>query len=332
MVHKFVRRCAAPVLSVVAVVLGLLVVAAGSANAAMPGRHAAKLSDRALFTGFKVTSSTHKSLRLTVSGDKFTRAGEKPSVTVTASSGHETHSWSFNVGNSAIKVKHGSGHIKLSKATSHGIASVDLKFSKAGGSKKTSCGHLIKSNVHGTVWLNTKSKGKHAWGKLGSTKHKFSGKGYEDDLANSCSTTTHCGSSKSWDTYPQSNTGSYVSGGTRGKHGYLNASRSVQLGNYGSRFDLVTAKTGAPTLHGSGKSAVLVIGGTHSPAHGKLVLKSTAAPSKSSSKCVHKGKKTKEKTTRYDLATTRSHHFVVHADIFGAFKAAKQAFFSVTKF
>src|ERR1700742_3299772 len=144
MVHKFVRRCAAPVLSVVALTLGLVVITSGSAAAAAPSKHGPELSDRALFTGLKVTSSTHKSLHLTVSGDKFVKAGEQPSVSLTARSGHETHSWTFTVGKSAIKVSHGSGHVTLSKATSHGIASVDLTFSKAGGSKKSSCGRLTK--------------------------------------------------------------------------------------------------------------------------------------------------------------------------------------------
>jgi hypothetical protein len=332
MMHEFVRRCAAPALSVVALVLGLVAVASGSANAAVPSMHAAKVSDRALFAGLKVSSSTHKSLHLSVSGDKYTKKADKPTVTLTARSGHETHSWTFKVGRSAIKTNHGSGHIKLTKAASHGFASVKLTFSKASSSKKTSCGNLTKSNVHGTIWLNTKSKGKHSWGKLGSTSHKISVKGAEDDLFTSCSGSAPCGSSKSWDTFSQTSNGAFLDGGTRGKHGDVTASRSVNLGKGDSRFDLITAKTAAPALHGSGKSAILVIGGTHSPAHGKLVIKSAAAPTTSKQKCVHKGKKTNEKVTSYNTATVTSHHFVVHADIFGSFKAPKQGFFSVTKF
>jgi hypothetical protein len=84
-------------------------------------------------------------------------------------------------------------------------------------------------------------------------------------------------------------------------------------------------------LHGSGASAVLVVKSGHSPAHGKLVLHASAPPSSQKSSCVHKGKKTKEKITSYG-ATATSHHFGVRADIFGSFKAPKEATFSVTKF
>ena len=170
----------------------LTLVASGAAtnagNAAAPGISgmlggqsavkAAPASVDITSSATKVVSSTGRKLRvqvLTVQDSSGTRI----EVTAETRDQAEQHTWSFQVPKSAVAIStKGIGRIHLTSKRSAGYATVWLTASPHGGFTHTTCqGNTATRTRHlslsGTLRLNTRSSGKHAWGQVGSAHRRF---------------------------------------------------------------------------------------------------------------------------------------------------------------
>lgn len=132
-----------------------------------------------------LTSSSGKSLSMSLMASKDTTAGSttKATVTVTLSNAStpfgsgETHSWNFMLSRSSFGYTAPSG--KLSSASSAGsqiapFGSIALKFTKTSQStrqcKVTGSETTVKGTLKGSLHFNTKTS---AWGKVGSSSFAF---------------------------------------------------------------------------------------------------------------------------------------------------------------
>ncbi|MBE7187026.1 hypothetical protein [Jatrophihabitans endophyticus] len=300
-----------------------VVMAGGVAAAQAAPARAAKLSYQNFIATAKVTSSTHKKLRVTVSSTK-NKTGSL-GVDVSISGGPEQHDWSFKIKRSALAVnsKH-AGHLTVASSATHGYGTLKLTFSKRSNPKKHSCSGSSYNTqtalkVAGSVHFSTKSSGSGSWGKVsfgGSKKKPLSGALYA-----AYGSTTACGSYKEpcqaatgWDLYGN---GSSLYGGTSGSKGFLGASKSAKLGSYGTRTDSVYLSVPKPVLSGSGAKATYKVTGK-GQAHGTLTFAATSAPSSYKQTCYVKKKKSSENVANF-YSSVHSHGFKVTEQVFGAF-------------
>jgi hypothetical protein len=172
--------------------VALTLVAAGAAtnagSAAGPdgpalrlGRPAAKAAAASVditSSAKKVVSSTGHRLRVQVVTVQDS-TGTHVEVTAETRNRSEQHTWTFRVPRSAVSIStKGTGRIHLTSTRSAGYAVVRLTASPHGGSTHTTCqGHTATRTRHlslsGTLLLNTRSSGKHAWGKVGSAHRRL---------------------------------------------------------------------------------------------------------------------------------------------------------------
>ncbi len=209
----------------------------------------------------KVTSTTGHHLLVSVYVSK--QSGHKPTVSVTLRAPHESHTWSFSAPSSALKVNSsGKGSVTLSASAMGGYGKLALHVKPVGATKTYRCqGQVVSKSrpvkVSGVMFADTKSSGRHKWGKVGSKTRSFtfakpSSVSWQYDNTATCPTPkSTCYASLFWDASLFSSTAySSLTGGTSRKSSYLSGYRSVQLHKPAGahRSDSVTAKAPAPKL------------------------------------------------------------------------------------
>ncbi|MGC4112448.1 MAG: hypothetical protein QM747_18905 [Nocardioides sp.] len=125
----------------------------------------------------QVVSSTGHKLRLRVLGLRNS-SGSRVDIQVQSKDRTEEHDWTFPTSAQGVSVT-GSGHgrVRLTSTKSHGYATVSLKVAPHGKPILSTCHRKAATKVRhvslvGTLLLHTRSKGKHAWGNVGSTRQK----------------------------------------------------------------------------------------------------------------------------------------------------------------
>jgi hypothetical protein len=204
-----------------------------------------------------VTSSKHHQLRVSASVSR--NAGMAPylRVTVSTPSGSESHSWSFQVPNSAWNLgATGSGKVKVTSKQTGGFGSLTLTVAGSGAVKQTKCqGQPVSGTRHATVSGMFVFDTKAGWGKVGSTRHKTSFSKASniywsyDNTATCPTSPTPCTAYNGWNVSTDSATAyTTVSGTTSGKSSYVYGYRSVQLAKPkgASRTDLLTQSNPKP--------------------------------------------------------------------------------------
>jgi hypothetical protein len=125
----------------------------------------------------KVVSSSGHRLRVHVLGFR-TSTGVQVAVDVQTRNEAEEHEWLFKAPDSGVSVSaKGKGRIHLTSKRSAGYAIVSLKTTPQGSFSRSTChGKTATRTRHvslsGTLLFRTRSHGTHAWGKVGSLRHR----------------------------------------------------------------------------------------------------------------------------------------------------------------
>jgi hypothetical protein len=340
---RTVRIRAAITLIVVGVVASLGGIAGPAASAAGAAPARASLSYSSLSTsGALVTSSSHTKLQVFV--DAFANAGDPASsdvsIFVAPPTGNESHTWRFKA--SAKQLRLGStGSINLPLGP-YGV--IKLHYKPAGKAHKQSCDAADyavnqKVSISGKLAFNTRSSGKHKWGKFARKHFRFHAgstvtRSYGEGSGNCHSVTPHCASSISYSVSSQ-DFSVFMDGFTHGKRGSLNVDRTVQLSTpHGAvREDDVTIRTAKPkVVKGQHQETVLKITTAKS---GSFALTYNGGGQKSSEPCKKGKHKTSEQLVSYGPAVYKNGKppLVVHEAVFGPIRMPKSTSpgdFSVT--
>jgi hypothetical protein len=337
------RTRGAITLIVVGVVASLGGIAGPTATAAAAVPAKASLSYSSLSTSSALaTSSSHTKLRVFV--DAFANSGDPASsnvsIFVAPPTSNESHTWRFRA--SAKELHLGStGSINLPLGP-YGV--IKLHYKPAGKAHKRSCDAADytvnqKVSISGKLAFNTRSSGKHKWGKFGGKRFPFQAgstvtRSYGEGSGNCHSVTPHCASTISYSVSSQ-DFSVFMDGFSHGKRGSLNLDRTVQLSTpHGAvREDDVSTRTAKPkVVKGQHQETALKITTAKS---GSFALSYNGAGQKTSEPCKKGKHKTSEQVVTYEPAVYKNGKppLVVHEAIFGSIRMPKSTSpgdFSVT--
>jgi hypothetical protein len=262
-------------------------IAVGSGMAALPSvagasaRPAAAQVDGFSFSPglLHLKSSTHKALQVSVFVDQSLQSGHTFSnadVTISTKGSPESHEWSFQLTNKSLKFNPatGKGTLKTGKQLKP-FGSLKLTFKAVGKPHVTKC-HTFKTvnqgaKSSGGFVFNTRSSGKHKWGKV--ARHGALAKGfitYETGPFASCGNTftPPCQSGISWSASKSQTTGVNETSfdGSIGKRSMLFATRNTSLNKPKNAIRSDTVNVADNHMHFSvkgGKATVKVGGSGH---------------------------------------------------------------------
>jgi hypothetical protein len=321
---------------------------AGPASAAPrtgPSAAPAKvLIEQSLIAGNdKVTTTTGVKLDLSLDAFRLPNTGATVAgvfVDVATIRDTEEHAWNFRVvGADALKVNSSSsGSLKTGTAIAP-YGSVSLSFAKVGTAKRIDVCNASNytlsqpERVKGTFFFDTRSRGRHAWGKVGSrtTSFKFTGTPALESVytSNGCqpSTPLACSTDVSWQL--EINGGHRVGQapgvefyGNSLKPATIDALRLQMLSRpmQATRADFVEATSPAPVLITEGTTRTLKVTTSGTRFHGSGALVSRSAGDTSKSKC--KGGTETETTWRAKF-TPGASTLSATEQIFGTIKLPK---------
>jgi hypothetical protein len=236
-------------------------IAVGSGIAALPSvagarPAAAQLDGFSFGTGvLHLKSSSHKTLNVSVFVDQSVQSGHtfsNANVTVSTKGSPESHEWTFSLTNKSLTFNPatGKGTVKTGKQLKP-YGSLKLKFRTTGKAQVSKC-HTFKTinqraKGNGAFAFNTRSSGKHKWGKV--ARHGAVGKGfltYETGPFASCGNTftPPCESGISWNASKSSSSGINETSfnGSISKRSTLFVSRNTSLKKpkNADRFDTIS--------------------------------------------------------------------------------------------
>jgi hypothetical protein len=333
---KFLTRRALATGSAAALVVGVALSAAPAAPAAARP-NATKLASFTVSVALQtVKSSTHKTLRVFIGGSNSSDGGGNASFSVSAKGTSESHFWSFPLNGSSVAYNPGTGKgsIKTGKqAKPYGTLDLTLK---ANGKKQVTNCHGLSSvvqpvSVKGSWSFNTRSKGKHKWGKAGGhgKLHGKSSVSYTTGSSTqSCGGTGFpCFAGTSWSAQHPVGTRSRTSiSGSVSKHSSVTGSRFVALAKPkgASRSDTVFTSDRHVKFSVKNGKATVKVGPDHGIS-GSATLAASQAGQPSSPFACGKGSKV-EKTTRWQTPYKNGKApLTVHEQIEGAIKVPDQS-------
>jgi hypothetical protein len=285
------------------------------------------------------TSSTGLGLKVQVSASQTPSQPGADNVSVTVSDGaserSEIHEWTFPVDASALTLAgNGAGTLTVPDAKVAPYGTINLKIKPIGKATTDNCGSVPRSQtqkvaIDGTFFFDTKSKGSHPWGTVGSQSAKFT---FSD--TNTVTTsylvtdpacfnfTPPCATSVFWQSGDER---ILLDGVASAKHGLLFGSRTKDLTAPAgaTRHDEAFGTTKKLVLKRDGAAASLSVkSAKNTTGSAKIRAKKHHKPS--SSNCTKADKPKVQTSTIWDNARYKngSKPLAVHAQIFGKIKVA----------
>lgn len=228
---------------------------AGAATAGASSSAAPPIS-RSVSVSTTVKSSTGKKLKVSLYA--YVSRGIA-NLSVSLNRGNETHSWSFPIATSSVKISTKAlGTVKVPAKKLGGYGTLSVKIKSAGKLKKSRCGGKVYN-----AWRSTKLAGKFffdsksGWGKVGSKKKARTFKSARTSLYYDVTCPPGperrpvCVTQISWSGYHSTGSGYRGMYATKsGSTTWLAGSRSTRLAKPKNayRYDSVSAKAAAPKL------------------------------------------------------------------------------------
>lgn len=339
-----------------AILTGIAVVVVGSGTVAAPTALAAPPTDtvtsQSLETSFThVTSTTGKKLQVQLNVEQPAAAPAGTTATISVRKGSsessELHVWTFPVTAGAMELdQSGAGVVDVPSTAISPYGAVSLTLAPIGEPTTQTCKKQNVSqtqvvSVKGTFFFDTRSKGSHPWGKVGSKNKSFTFSAtnklvsqYSPGAGSACVDFNNlpCLFGVFWSANENGGALNFE-GVTSGSHGQLIASRTVNLSTPAgaTRNDEAFATTKPLNLitTSGGGATLSVKASTNAAGSAKLTGKSS---SKDSNNCKDGTKKKVETTTFWQNAKYKNgtKPLAVHEQIFGSIKIANNSSSSLT--
>ncbi|HVX70172.1 MAG TPA: hypothetical protein VHA79_10850 [Mycobacteriales bacterium] len=342
------KRALAPMVAAVAVI--------GSGIIAVPSALAAPATDAVTSQSLQssythVVSSTGRKLQVQLNVEQPAAAPSGATATITLRKGSsetsELHVWTFPVTAAALQLDaSGAGTVDVPDSAMSPFGQISLTSAPVGDPTTQTCkGQNVSRtqavSLTGTFFFDTRSKGRRAWGTVGSTTEPFSFGSpnkvvsqYNPGAGSACVDFNNlpCPSGVFWSTNEKGGALNFE-GVTAGRHGELIASRTVDLstppGATRNDESFATTKPLKLTTTSGGGASLSVKADTNSSGRAKLIGKSSSTDSNN---CKDGTKKKVETTTFWRNAKYKNgtKHLAVHEQIFGAIKIANNSNGSLT--